>query len=157
MKGIAAVLLALLVASTIAADDRLYVRSNQNIGMVQGAIVTAEHREYYEGFTRLTEPEFMRISGYESPAATQFHEKNRSLWTRTWVWIGVGAGLVLIATPIVGLASPSTDVWLVPAYGSVAALSMSLVPLFRLLVRGEYYLSMHQAELMASEYNASIE
>lgn len=162
MRRTVVVLLVLSVASTVGAIDLLYVYSSEEITAIGGTVYKCENRVYYQGIHELTEAEFMLVAGYDASEANQFHTKNRNLWNETWAWIGGGVGLLLIGAPVVTILGARSTVVAATMFASAAiftsagVLSLSLVPLFRLILRGNYHLSLHQAELIAAEYNATL-
>lgn len=160
IKQITAVLVALVIAGpAVGANDLLYVRTSTSLitGLVRGTVVTVEHRDYYHGLEPITEVEFVRIGEHDTTEVAAFHEKNRSLNIRGWSWFAGGVGLGVIGF-LLGLAESADDLAGVPALVvATGVLLWSVVPLTRRISRGDFYLTLHQAELIAAEYNATLD
>jgi hypothetical protein len=114
---------------------------------------------YFQGFTRITEPEFLQIAGYgpESVLSQKFRSGTIALATTSFSLLGVSLGLLGVGT-VTGIVDPPgwRDTPEILLYSSLGVNFLALIPAIILLVRGEKWLPLEKAISIRDSYNARL-
>jgi hypothetical protein len=110
--------------------------------------LSIERRAYYFGHGRISEGDFLRIAGYDSEPADEFHAKNRSLVLRAFSLLGIG-----IAAVSIGVLADDRGVQTAFTTAGLIIAPCSFVPAIRRRSRRDYYLPLYEATSIAQEYN----
>lgn len=118
-----------------------------------GSVSTFSQVRYYQGFSKITETEFLIIAGYaeEAMQAEKHRRTNQALNILSWSILGAS-----LVTAGVGIAFRETDAFRPLLYGAMVIDLLALIPAVILMTRDNNWMPLQQASSIASDYNKKL-